>query len=143
MSSPRTIDTGGSSSTIGLLVVPIGKCEYDIGLVAALGVAIVDVLAGLSFGGTGGGPEPAETLRPLPFPRPRMERLEKSGMEGRPIEDEVDLPEKLLPVGEGGGVDLRLESRVMGLLDDDGRVDEGGSGSRSAWDEGESGERVC
>ena len=113
-----------------MLVVPIGKWENDIGLA----VVLVGV-RGLSFGGTGGGPEPAETLRPLPLPRPRIDKLENRGIDGRPIEDELDRPEKLLPVGDGGGDAFMLDSRVMGLLDVVGRDDS----ADSSWGEVEPG----
>lgn len=86
---------------------------------------------GPSLGGTGGGPEPADPLLPFPLLE-RMERLEKSGMEGRPMLEE-DLLEKLESVGEEGLELEREESRLMGFEDRD-------SMGCSVWGEGCEGE---
>lgn len=80
---------------------------------------------GSSLGGTGGGPFGVDTLRLLPF-RPRIDRLEKSGIEGRPMLNDDDLPEKLESVGDEA---LSEESRLMGLLVD--REESGSTGERA------------
>lgn len=86
---------------------------------------------GPSLGGTGGGPEPAETLLPFPF-LDKIERLEKSGMEGRPMLEE-DFPEKLESVGDEGLELAREESRLMGFDDRDDSV------GSTVWEEGREG----